>query len=223
MRNQYGIPDDELKQFKSHLRVYSIGEKIINEGETDHRIFLLRKGQVDVYKNIASEQQFLSSIQAVNFFGEMAIVSHRPRTASVIAATDPVVVYEFENPNLSTIMAHPTWGMMLLKRLADNLEERHRAYESAQVEMKNLKTEIGDMLGALVSFSSAAKKDESTFSMLPDILLKLIKLHLRNQAIQLNFPNREQAYIYYKLGILPEKMYQIAIDSADESLEDSSS
>lgn len=221
MQNQYGIPEEELEQFKSHLRVYTLGQAIINEGETDQRIFLLRKGQVGVYKKFASEQQLLSNIQAVNFFGEMAILSQRPRTASVIAASDPVVVYEFENPKLSAIMAHPTWGMMLLKRLTDNLEERHRAYEAVQLELKNLKAELGDMLGAIVSFSSVARKDESALSLLHEVMLKLIKFHLRNHTIQLNFPHREQAFIYYKLGILPEKIYQIVVNSTDEPLEGS--
>ena len=66
------IPNTEWKQFQPFVNIYSEGKIIIQEGdEHDNRIFLLRKGEVDVLRCEGDRQQVLGRIMAVNFFGEM--------------------------------------------------------------------------------------------------------------------------------------------------------
>jgi CRP-like cAMP-binding protein len=118
------IPPNELAIFDKFLQTYRSGGQIITEGKTDdNSLYLLRIGTVGIYRLVDDEQKLLASIDAVNFFGEMALIVGGPRTATVKAISDEVIVYKFQSPDLKTIFANPTWGDMLIKRLCVNLKQ----------------------------------------------------------------------------------------------------
>lgn len=212
MSNPLEIPEEELQVFQSFLHIYSKGKTIVSEGEKgDQKIFLLRQGEVEVFKRVGEQQQSLGNIKAVNFFGEMAIVSRRPRTATIIASTDPVVLYEFDNPNLSAILGNHKWGALLIKRLADDLEERHTEYEQERMELKRLRTEISDMVGALVNLYAVAGQDEYSKQMFLDALPKILEVHTSGMGIKLRLPDESRLRQYKRLGIITEQLYRSAI------------
>lgn len=65
------------------------GCKIITEGELGRAFFVLARGKVSVEKtNQKSESIRLAVLQSGAIFGEMALLSDSPRSASVIADTD---------------------------------------------------------------------------------------------------------------------------------------
>lgn len=58
------------------------GEVVIRAGEMDSRYFFLLKGQLSVYANEASGRE-LNKITPGQSFGALAIICHKPRTATV--------------------------------------------------------------------------------------------------------------------------------------------
>ena len=63
-------------------------EVIIREGEVDDAMFIISSGKVKVTKTAESGQEIvLAHLSDGTFFGEMALLSESPRTASVIAAS----------------------------------------------------------------------------------------------------------------------------------------
>jgi CRP-like cAMP-binding protein len=134
-----GIPAEELQKFEQNLLIYHAGAEILVEGRTDDRaIYLLRKGQVGVFRNVGSEAKRIATIDAVNVFGEMALASGGPRTATIKALTDDVVVYKFLHPDIHAALANPTWGELLVKRLAANLKNTSDRLVATEGELNTL-------------------------------------------------------------------------------------
>jgi CRP-like cAMP-binding protein len=126
------IPTKELESFRNHMRVYRKDAVIIKENEMDDDgLFLLRTGKVRVFK----ANQFMADIEAVNFFGEMAVVIGGPRTATVVANSPTAVVYHFQKPDLEIILSEPAWGILLFRRFSQNLSNMNE--ELVRLRMQN--------------------------------------------------------------------------------------
>jgi len=68
---------------------YQPGEIIFREGEPGDRLFVLVAGSVEVVKHHGLESQFtLQTLQPPDYFGEMAILTEEPRSATTRAGTE---------------------------------------------------------------------------------------------------------------------------------------
>ena len=124
LATRYSIQRDEMLSFKEHVRTFNKGETIIREGDQDKTLYLLRNGTVAVWKQIKpDENQPVTLIKAVNFFGEMAIINNEPRSATVTAFTNDVLVYAVPSPNVHLIVSNPRLGELLITRLAKDLSK----------------------------------------------------------------------------------------------------
>ncbi len=67
------------------LRRYTHGEKIVREGDSGDSFFMVADGVVVVSKRIEGKEAILAHLHQGAVFGEMALVSNAPRSASVTA------------------------------------------------------------------------------------------------------------------------------------------
>ncbi len=92
-----GIPQEAriplAQQFS--FAFYHDGDVIINEGETESILFLIRAGKVEVStlnKKDPSQKIVLGTLGEGSFFGEVSMLTNRPRTATVTASGDVEVL-----------------------------------------------------------------------------------------------------------------------------------
>jgi len=80
------IPGEDLAQIAGIAQEVSFeqGELIIQEGEMGDSLFLIIEGQVQVHR-LGRE---ISKLGERDAFGEMALLDHEPRSASVTAQSD---------------------------------------------------------------------------------------------------------------------------------------
>ena len=121
---QIPIPREELARHERYLTTYRSGTEILSEGKSDDfSLYLLRVGSVGIYRNTNEGPKQIDTIEAVNFFGEMALITRSPRTATVKAISDTVYIYKFQSVDLKSVYANPMWVDKLITRLVNNLKQ----------------------------------------------------------------------------------------------------
>jgi CRP-like cAMP-binding protein len=71
---------------------YTPQMKLFSEGEQARSCFLMITGEVDVIKATANGPQLLATLKAGSFVGQIALVDNAPRSASVVARVETVVL-----------------------------------------------------------------------------------------------------------------------------------
>jgi small-conductance mechanosensitive channel/CRP-like cAMP-binding protein len=88
------LPDEQRRTLasKSSLRLYADGETIVRQGDNSTELFVVDHGSVVVVKERGSREGDRSEVELAQlgpgaFFGEMALMTGEPRTATVRAKT----------------------------------------------------------------------------------------------------------------------------------------
>lgn len=107
---------DELVAVIQGLKLlcYEAGEIIISEGEPGDSLYMLSAGRVKAFKrNPAGKQALLGEMSEGAFFGEISVLTGKPRSATVVAATTCELL-ELDRPTLDEITArHPhVWDVL---------------------------------------------------------------------------------------------------------------
>ena len=115
-------------------KTFAAGATIIREGEQGDAAYIIVAGRCDIQKEMPSGTETLMSIGPGAVFGEMAIMTEGPRTATVVA-TEPTTVLVVTPAILDREMeALKPWIATLLKSLAArfrDIDTKHRATYSA--------------------------------------------------------------------------------------------
>jgi putative ABC transport system ATP-binding protein len=73
----------------------SAGEVVVRQGERGGNFYLVREGELEVVKEEAGEQRVIATLTEGNCFGEQALLTGKPRSATVRAKTD-ALLYELK-------------------------------------------------------------------------------------------------------------------------------
>lgn len=74
-----------------HREVYFKGADIITQGESGFRAYYIEKGRVDVLVKEGAHEVKVNELSRGDIFGEMALINHEPRSATVRVADDCTV------------------------------------------------------------------------------------------------------------------------------------
>ncbi|MBZ4410656.1 cyclic nucleotide-binding domain-containing protein [Myxococcus sp. XM-1-1-1] len=104
------------------LRRFSAGERIIEQGSHGDAFYVICEGQARVFRMDAERRVELAVLEGGAFFGEMAILSGAPRTASVEAASEDTQLLEISAPVLASLSrSHPQVAAALKKFVRQRL------------------------------------------------------------------------------------------------------
>jgi CRP-like cAMP-binding protein len=109
------------------------GSPIVTEGEPGNAAFVILEGQCAAYRVEGTEEVTLRVMGPGEVFGETAVFSEKPRTASVKAVTDVVLVVVTREV-MSSALGLTSWMGAFVKALADRfreVDERLRVHERA--------------------------------------------------------------------------------------------
>lgn len=111
-------------KFEKHVASFSAGATIMKQGDGPDFAYVIREGEVDVLLN----GELLETLDPGTIFGEMALVDDSPRTATVVAKTDVIVVPLDEQAFLRHVSATPFFALQVLRTTVARLR---RALESS--------------------------------------------------------------------------------------------
>jgi CRP-like cAMP-binding protein len=111
----------ELAEIASHADEIDLpqGKTLIRQGERGREFFVLLDGEAEVER----DGEHVQTLGAGDFFGEIALVSKVPRTATVTATT-PVRALVITDRDFRALLEHaPVINLKVLEALAERLAQ----------------------------------------------------------------------------------------------------
>jgi cGMP-dependent protein kinase len=95
------FPQKKKELLTSMIRIetYENGRKIIVQGETDLKFYIIKTGKVDIF----IDSNYIRTLNELEFFGERALFFNEPRTATA-QANGKVELYVLEEKNFKAIL-----------------------------------------------------------------------------------------------------------------------
>ena len=139
------LENEDLEKLSAKLkeRVYPLNTAIVREGALGDAMFIIKNGKVEVRKK---EQTLgvdltIATLGGGACFGEMALLTGKPRSATVMAvAATEVFVLEKRDFDL-LLMEHPTMSLALNKIVAERIEEMNTQKSMGVVSLQTLRLE----------------------------------------------------------------------------------
>lgn len=120
---------NELAQLERsmHLRDYNTNEVIFSEGDPGAALYIIKSGEIEIYKNYERDPIKLVTLSSGMFFGEMALFDESPRSATAIASKKCELL-ALSEPDLSLFsQKNAKIGLKIITRLGQILSARLRA------------------------------------------------------------------------------------------------
>ena len=97
--------------------VFAAGDEVIREGEPGFDFFVIAEGEADVRRN----GRKVATMGQGEFFGEIALVAEVPRTATVIARTELVLLTISDLDFRDLVMDQPSIARNVLRSLGERI------------------------------------------------------------------------------------------------------
>ncbi len=148
-----GIQADLIKKIVPDVQIVQLneGDVIFREGDPGDHLYLISQGSVKISKSgRGGQQETLGLIRSGNFFGEMALLDHQPRSAMATAA-EPTLLGTVDEPTFQHILelAPSRLHMNFLRAVSERLRmvNTHFINEVMRAERLSL---VGSMANSII-------------------------------------------------------------------------
>ena len=108
---------------------FAAGQEIFKEGDNGDGVYVVNEGVVEISVRVAPESRLvLSEIGAGDFFGEMAVVDFKPRSACAVAKAATLLSFIPRAEMLSLIDRSPALSLSLLREISNRLRDFNQLY-----------------------------------------------------------------------------------------------
>ncbi|MEM8753083.1 MAG: cyclic nucleotide-binding domain-containing protein [Pseudomonadota bacterium] len=116
-------------------KTYSRGEALIKEGDEGDAIYLIRAGSATVSRKIGASDVVMAYVPAGQFVGEMALLFHQTRSATV-RATVPVEAVEIDGAHFRSLLGQKPKLRAIVDRVARERAEANQKTGDDEVSRK---------------------------------------------------------------------------------------
>ncbi len=106
------------------------GTVLFREGEPGKEMFVLQSGKVAISKKVRDVEKVLALLGPGEFFGEMAIISNKPRSASATIEDDARLLVIDPKTFEGMIRGNSEIAVRMIKKLADRLADADSQIET---------------------------------------------------------------------------------------------
>lgn len=121
--------DDQLEQFVGFMEVQNVQQwaEIVKQGQIGDAMYLILEGELRVRILISGKESVLTTLNAGDFFGEISLFDHGPRSADVIANQSSILLKISVSAFQRLIEESPDLGAPFLLAVGKTLTSRIRA------------------------------------------------------------------------------------------------
>lgn len=116
--------------FKRFGKEFSKGTVLFREGEPGKEMFVLQSGKVAISKRVRELERVLATLGPGEFFGEMAIISNKPRNATAVVENDARLLVIDPKTFEGMIRGNAEIAVRMIKKLAERLSEADAQIEN---------------------------------------------------------------------------------------------
>src|SRR5436190_11294040 len=114
---------DALDRF---ARDFAAGTVLFEEGQPGDDMYIVVSGEIEIRRQVGESERVLAVLPAGEFFGEMAILNSRPRSATAVVKTNARLLV-IEGKTFEAMMrARPEIALRIIKALATRLESANQ-------------------------------------------------------------------------------------------------
>ena len=147
-----GLSPDELRALRTIAREshFAPQGQIFREGDPGDGVFFVKDGLVEISSLVGgTARRTLSQLGPGEIFGEMAVIEHRPRSASAVAVRDTDVYFLPRGEMLSFLQRSPALAFSLLQYVSRRLRDFNQVYLREVVEAERLAV-VGNFARSIV-------------------------------------------------------------------------
>jgi CRP/FNR family cyclic AMP-dependent transcriptional regulator len=116
--------------FQRFGKEFPKGTVLFREGEPGKEMFVLQSGRVAISKKVRDVEKVLAVLGPGEFFGEMAIISNKPRNASAVVAEDAKLLVIDPKTFEGMIRGNSEIAVRMIKKLSERLSEADAQIEN---------------------------------------------------------------------------------------------
>jgi CRP-like cAMP-binding protein len=120
------VVSDGLDRF---AREFKAGTVLFEEGQPGDYMYVVTRGEVEIRRKVGETERVLAVLPAGEFFGEMAILNARPRSATAVVRTDSRLLVIEGSTFEAMLRARPEIALRMIKALASRLENANQHIE----------------------------------------------------------------------------------------------
>ncbi len=113
--------DDQLA--KRFGKDFAEGTVLFREGDEGREMFVIRSGQVAISKRVRDVEKQLSTLGPGEFFGEMSLLTKKPRSATAVLLTDAKMLVIDPKTFEAMLRGNAEIAVRMIKMLADRLDQ----------------------------------------------------------------------------------------------------
>jgi DNA-binding NtrC family response regulator len=125
------LSEEDLRRLSDLLipKEFPKGEIVIHQGDFGDALYLIYRGEVDVIlRNQERAESVVGKLKEGDFFGEMALLTGSPRSASVRARSDCIFLVLFKEDFDTFLQDHPHLALLFSRILAERINTTNLRY-----------------------------------------------------------------------------------------------
>ncbi len=119
----------EKDSFARFLKHYAKGTVLFNEGDEGEDLYIIRSGKVAIRKRVPHGEIVVAVLEKGDFFGEMAMLEHIPRTAGAEMVEDGDLICINAETFGDMVKTNPEIAVRMLRKYSLRLRETTKQFE----------------------------------------------------------------------------------------------
>jgi CRP-like cAMP-binding protein len=120
------VSDSLVDRFGRH---FPAGSVLFREGDVGNEMYVIHAGRVQLTRHFRERETVLAVLPAGEFFGEMSIINHRPRSATATVLEDATLLVIDPRTFEAMIRAKAEIAVRMIRTLAGRLDQANQQIE----------------------------------------------------------------------------------------------